>query len=382
LRVLHVIGSLDMRYGGPIRAALDLSTVGEKHGVIREFLCVGDARAKNSFRNEGFIHCIVKTTPGGYGYTPLVRKWLDENVERFDGVILHGIWEHVLLVTARACNRHGVPYSIFPHGMLEPWSIERQGRWKHLKKSIYWQIAARKTFEQASNILFTTGREMQQAKLVFQFEWPRTVVAPYGVPVPTTAEDDSSGMVPELEGKKFLLFLGRVHPHKHIPLLVEAWARSLKDSDWKLVIAGPSAGDHRAQVEDLVKKLGVADQCMFIDFVSGMQKEWLFRHAQWFALPSEHENFGIAAAEALVRGCPVILSDQVYSGEKLEPLGRILPLTEDAWVEFFANHLRDARYRDTVIESDRKMQQSFRLSNIGVEWANLVRSMFPERVRQ
>jgi glycosyltransferase involved in cell wall biosynthesis len=140
-----------------------------------------------------------------------------------------------------------------------------------------------------------------------------------------------------------------VHPCKNIPLLIRAWASSMADKDWKLVIAGPSERGHRREVEKLAEQLRVREQCVFLDFASGARKEWLLRTARWFALPSEHENFAIAMFEAMAHGCPVVISDQVYSAECLEPLGRVLPLDGERWAEFFETHLGDEYYRRRVM---------------------------------
>ena len=46
-------------------------------------------------------------------------------------------------------------------------------------------------------------------------------------------------------------------------------------------------------------------------FVEGVRKQALLQQADWFVLPSASENFGIAAAEALMSGTPVVLSPGV-----------------------------------------------------------------------
>jgi glycosyltransferase involved in cell wall biosynthesis len=262
--------------------------------------------------------------------------------------------------------------------MLEPWSVQEQGKWKYIKKLAYWTLFEREVFQRARCSLFTTRREMEQARDVFRFQWSAMVVAPYGVAVPGTRGPEAAGAVPQLEGQKFLLFLGRVHPCKNIPLLLRAWARAMAEREWKLVIAGPSAEGHRRQVEKLAEELCVRKQCVFLDFVAGARKEWLLRNARWFALPSQHENFGIAMFEALAHGCPVIVSDQVYSAEHLEPLGRILSLKEEQWAEFFQTRLCDEDYRRQVIASDNKAVDGYQMDKVAETWAGVLRNIFKQ----
>jgi len=260
--------------------------------------------------------------------------------------------------------------------MLEPWSVKEQGRWKYLKKLAYWNLFERKIFERARCSLFTTARELAEAKKVFHFGWPARVVPPYGVVDVGPPRSASSGAIRELDRHKFVLFLGRVDPCKNIPLLIRAWARAGAGRDWKLVIAGPSAGNHRRQVEALAEKLCIRDQCVFLDFVSGAKKEWLLRTAHWFAFPSQHENFGIAMFEALAHGCPVIVSDQVYSSDCLDPHGRVLPLDEEQWAEFFRMRLCDEEYRRQVIASDLKTIDGYKMDRVAQNWANLLDAVF------
>jgi glycosyltransferase involved in cell wall biosynthesis len=286
------------------------------------------------------------------------------------------MWLFPTLSAAKACWKSGVPYAVFPHGMLEPWSVREQGKWKYAKKLVYWTLFERKIFERARCSLFTTTREMEQARSVFRFNWPARVVAPYGVTDPGPHSLDAAGSIPELEDHKILLFLGRLHPCKNIPLLIRAWAKANVGRDWKLVIAGPSTKAYRRELENLAEKLLVRAQCVFLDFVAGPRKEWLLRSARWFALPSQHENFGIAMFEALVHGCPVIVSEQVYSTEVLESHGRILPLKEERWVEFFRTRLCDQAYRRQVVASDAKAINGFKMANVAKEWADLLENLF------
>ncbi len=167
MNVLHVIGSLDQRLGGPIRVALDLSAASRALGVHNELLSVGEIRIADNPLGPGLLHSVSTGIPNRYGYAPQLAQWLRTNIQRFDCVILHGMWQFPGLAAARACRGSGVPYAIFPHGMLEPWSIQKQGRWKYLKKAVYWAFFERRVFQRASYALFTTKRELDQARKVF-----------------------------------------------------------------------------------------------------------------------------------------------------------------------------------------------------------------------
>jgi spore coat polysaccharide biosynthesis predicted glycosyltransferase SpsG len=82
--------------------------------------------------------------------------------------------------------------------------------------------------------------------------------------------------------------------------------------------------------------------------------------------------------EALAHGCPVIVSDQVYSAEHLEPLGRILSLKEEQWAEFFQTRLCDEDYRRQVIASDNKAVDGYQMDKVAETWAGVLRNIFKQ----
>lgn len=379
MKVLHVIGSLDLRGGGPIRAVLDLSAASEKYGIENEILGVYNAHDRDRPSENGLIHGIPLEIPNGYCYTPGLRQWLERNIQRFDCAILHGMWLYPTLAAARECRRKGLPYATFPHGMLEPWPVQGQGKLKYFKKFIYWHLFEKHIFRESKCSLFTTTREMALAAQVFGFPWPARIAVPFGITKPQSVASEPPECLANLAGRQFVLFLGRIHPKKNVPFLLSVWAKAMSKTDWALVIAGPSSGSHGQQVKQLAKDLDIEDKCVFLDFVSGTTKEWLFQNARWFVLPSQQENFGIAVFEAVARGCPVIVSDQVYSADLLEPNGRVLPLTEECWAEFFRTHLHDGEYRSRLVTSDAVSLAQYTMEDVARIWSGLVKELFNAR---
>jgi glycosyltransferase involved in cell wall biosynthesis len=96
-----------------------------------------------------------------------------------------------------------------------------------------------------------------------------------------------------------LLFLGRLHPKKGLDLLLDAMAQ-LPDAV-TLDIYGSGDPDYVAQIRarcgPRVHLHGYADETV---------KACAFANADLFVLPSFSENFGIAVAEAMAHGVPVL----------------------------------------------------------------------------
>jgi glycosyltransferase involved in cell wall biosynthesis len=101
--------------------------------------------------------------------------------------------------------------------------------------------------------------------------------------------------VPRAEGKnedrdrrKIALFLGRIHPKKGLPMLIEAWARVRPDG-WHLQIAGPDEAGHKAEVQNAAFAAGLSQVVFFVGPIEGEKKESAFSNADLFVLPTHSE---------------------------------------------------------------------------------------------
>jgi len=121
-----------------------------------------------------------------------------------------------------------------------------------------------------------------------------------------------------LEGKRTILFVGRVTYVKGVHLLLKAFSKLVpKYRDLKLVIAGPLA-DHfggakpspyaRTLMKYAEKKLP-RNSYVFTDSVDRQTLRKLYSIAYVCVLPSYAEAFGMVLLEAMSSGCPVIGSE-------------------------------------------------------------------------
>jgi glycosyltransferase involved in cell wall biosynthesis len=117
---------------------------------------------------------------------------------------------------------------------------------------------------------------------------------------------------PELEGKKLIIFLSRIHYTKGCDLLIEAFSRIANDvAQAHLLIAGP---DEVGWKETLVKKaqsLGINERITWGGLLSGDIKWGALRASDVFVLPSHQDNHSVAMVEALACGVPVLISNKV-----------------------------------------------------------------------
>jgi glycosyltransferase involved in cell wall biosynthesis len=105
-----------------------------------------------------------------------------------------------------------------------------------------------------------------------------------------------------------------------------------------LVLAGPDEAGYRQRVEEMIDRHGLGDRVIFTGLLDATQRLEALADADLFVLPSYQENFGIAVAEALAAGVPVIISDQVNLHPEITAaqVGAVVP----AQVEPLAMELR------------------------------------------
>ena len=115
-----------------------------------------------------------------------------------------------------------------------------------------------------------------------------------------------------MQGKRFLLFLSRIHPKKGVDLLIEAFAKTCNDqTDLQLVIAGPDQIGLQKELERQAETLGIGDKITWTGMLLGDLKWGAYHCADAFILTSHSENFGIVVAEALSCHLPVLISNKI-----------------------------------------------------------------------
>lgn len=377
-RILHVLPSLDQRYGGPLRLVLDLSARSVPLGLDSHVVGLGDPSVHDNPLPPDRIHSLPAGSPRGYSYSPALEPWLRSALPAFDGVVIHGAWLYPGWITARICQDTGVPYACFPHGMLEPWAVHGQGWLKACKKRVYWRWREHKIYTGARRAFFTTRREMELATGLFQFDCPQEVLTPYGIdPAPLATTQPERADLVQAADRRIALFLGRVHPKKNVHFLLRAWAAARVPDPWFLLIAGPGEPGYLSSLRELATELGIAQRVLFAGFVAGRDKAYLLQRADWFLLPSQQENFGVAVFEALSHRCPVAISDRVYLAESFRPDSEVIPLDFQAWVQFLGARMTDAKWRQQVLERDRDhLLERFAIDTVTAHWVQAFRRAF------
>lgn len=311
MRILHIIGTINPAAGGPTEAIRMLVRY-QPEGYTAELATLDDPAAPFLSDLPFPVHALGSVKKRWF--SPRLLPWLKQNRRRFDGVLVHGLWEYTGLGAMLACRGH-LPYVVFAHGMLDPW-FRRTYPSKHLKKWLYWLAAEYWVLRRAYRVLFTTALERDLAAQSFELHRWHPLIVPLGAerpPMPREALLKAfEQQCPALTHTRFLLFLGRIHPKKGCDLLLQAFADAAhSDPEFHLVIAGPDPTGWRPALEQIAQQHGIARRVHWPGMLHGAPKWGAFAAAEAFILPSHQENFGIAAVEALASGTPALLADPV-----------------------------------------------------------------------
>jgi len=295
-------------------------------------------------------------------YSTKLLPWLRAHRGRFDGIMVHGLWEFTGLGVRLA---HGnVPYVVFPHGMLDPY-FKRRFPAKHLKKWVYWLLAEYWVLRGAKRVLFTTNVERDLAAQSFWLHrWRPLVVALGTEPPPADTARLLAAFferVPEVsacgigdKARKFLLFLGRIDSKKGPDLLLDAFLAVAADAPGlHLVMAGPASGDFTEQLRARADSSGLADRIHWPGMLLGDAKWGALAACEAFVLPSHQENFGIAVVEALASGKPVLISDQVNIAPEIlaDGCGFVAPDTPEGTLKLLHSWLQTTEDERTAMSA-------------------------------
>lgn len=209
----------------------------------------------------------------------------------------HGVWLRHNHLLAKLAYTRGLPRVVTTHGMLDPWCLNHK-RWK---KKIAWSLYQKSDLQGASLHHATSEAEVANLEKL-NLGVPISLI-PIGVDIPENTNLARS--LDKQSASSTAVYLGRMHPVKGLPMLIEAWKRT-RPQGWHLRIAGPDVAGHRQYLEAAVSTAGLTDTISFLEPLVGSAKQSFLLTADLFVLPSHSESFGLAIAEALGHQVPVL----------------------------------------------------------------------------
>lgn len=278
MRVLHTLGSVDTKCGGPARSVPSLVDALSSLGV-EAALWTADGSSVDG------LQCF------GGSLLATAKKFRPEIMHD------HGLWKLTNVRSAVVARLVGAKFVLSPRGMAMPWAL----KYRATKKRLAWALYEGFRFHNSACLHSTSQLETEQLRAL-GYRGP-IVTAPNGIdipPVPTINAPTS--------GKRKAIFIGRIHPKKGLPLLLQAWKR-LQPDNWVMHVFGPDELGHTRELMSLIRQYNLEGSWQIHPELSDSEKWAMLADSELFILPSYSENFGITVAEALASAVPVITTD-------------------------------------------------------------------------
>ncbi len=318
-RIAHVISTRGM--GGAERFLAALVVAAERRGWEQVVL--------NPFASEAFgaLRDLCRPVPcraracDRLVQLPQLRRWLHRELAAFDADIVHVMLFQALVLTAtlpRSSSRsrllthvYGGRAHLSRHGRI----TQELDRWASSRFDHVVAIS-----EAVRQFLLTAYRLSPDRVSVIPLGWQ-------GTPLPPKRD----------HGTPTVISVGALRPEKGHDVLLRAFSLVRAEVPRaRLVLVGE--GQLRPSLEAQAAALGVADA---VQFLGGVPDVWAeLARGDVFAIASRSEAFGIAIAEAMAAGLPVVATDVGAIPELVRPdvTGRLFPPEDHVSL---AAHLRE-----------------------------------------
>jgi len=329
MKILHVLPYVSPIYGGPTVVISQIAAALLPQNVSIDVVATTahgqdelDVQLERPYvRDNARYFYFLRTRPKFWMFSWTLRQWLYLHVMDYDLVHVHGLFTYTSLPACAAARHFNVPYVITPHGVLDHWCMSH----KWWKKYPYYYLLERDHLKKASALHATSSFEASSlVKLGFGH---KSHIIPLCVELPANSIEHHSNK-PSFN----ILFLSRLDPIKGLPVLLEAV--SVIKTQFKipvqLKIVGQGDKEYVFELHSLIQRFNISENVSFMGFLQGDEKSEALAHSDVFVLPSYHENFSMATAEALAAGLPVVLSNQVGIAEDVikECAGTVVPVNK------------------------------------------------------
>lgn len=367
MKILHIVPDLSAVNGGPVAAIKGLGEVQAASGHDVTVLSTGRTAGAVSIAGaEVFVY------PAGWPawkWSSALKKALPAFVRKADIAHLHGVWDYPILSAASACRDLGKPFILRPCGMLDAWSLAQSAA----KKKIYTVLYGKLVLGLARAFNFTSTAEYRRSQAAGKEA--KSFVCPLGVDLRPSSEEDRADFLrlfPAVKDKTIVLFLGRLHYKKQPEVAIGCFQKlAVTRPDLHLVMAGDGEPAYRKRLERMVAEASLAERVTFTGFLERRQVSAAFSLAAMFVLPSLQENFGLAVAEAMASGCPVVISSAVNLSDEVSQTqsGMVCEPSEAAFFKAMSALLSDSAL------STRFRQRGYELASQRFAWSRTADTM-------
>ena len=285
----------------------------------------------NSFEDEYDIPknlSIVKLPKFGIKMYPISLS-MRKNIKSFnaDVVYLKGLWRQTSLEAYlwKKTNPNKV-LIVSPAGMLQPRPFSN----KKILKLISIFLIEKKLFRKC-DILHTVSVLEKKSIIESRYNFKKIVFIPEGLP------KNKLKITKKTKFSKELVSISRIAPIKGLEILLEA-CKNIDFNGWKIRIYGNGSEEYINKLQKIIIQNKLNENVELNEAVFNEEKYKVLSKASAFILPSYSESFGIAIAEAMFFGLPVITTTKTpWSVVKSRNLGWLINPEKEALVNALQN---------------------------------------------
>lgn len=248
-----------------------------------------------------------------------------------------------------------------PYGVTEHWHGWMKGVYKENRGKRKW---IEKTLKRASFIT-VVSKELEQA---IEESLPQKLNQKISI-IPNVVDATESF---ETKKNKHILFVGDLDDEvKNISGLIQVFAEfSQSHPDWRMDIVG--GGQDEASLRSLAKDL-CQDKVTFKGRLANSETLQLYPQYSFFVSNSKYETFGVAMAEALMSGIPVVAPKDTGADQFLDESNSIRFSKEDRGSLKNALEKMSHHYQDFNTETLKKTVKKYNSGHVGAQFLDLYR---------
>jgi len=361
MRILEITSTPVFYPGGMEKVIWEISKrLAKKHDVTILQTTLYDDEKKYAYNGvkEGVKIITIDTSSFlfGYGYSKKFKNKLNEIWSNFDIVHVHG------------CGRFTTDFSLWYLGDKLPIVFTSHGFFHTKTKNvlkIFDKILLKKLFKRVSAFTALTQNEFGQYE-GYGISKNKIFEVPNGIELKKFREN--AVKVKKLKekyslGKNVILYVGRIHKSKGLEYLV----RAVKNIDCQVFLVGKDF-EYMDELKKLAESLGIGEKIIFTGPVSEGELVASYFASDLFALPSEHEGFGIVVIEAMATGLPVVVSDR-------GSLPYIVENGKNGFVVPFGNVRELGRKLELILKNEKmrkEISKENKLKAMKYDWGDIV----------
>jgi len=342
MKILHVIQNLEKEKGGGVTARnLKLIQYLEKKNNKNFILSLKPKAINNSKdifiykKNNYFLDYFNQRFPLPF---PNIYK-IAKLVKNADVIHLTSFWTLLNAYVYIFCKLFSKNYVICPAGALIIFGRSR------IIKYIYYQIIGKYIIKDCSAIISITKKEKKQF-IKRNIPLSKIFNIPNGIDL--ISNEPKELYYPNnfnlTKKKPYILFVGRLHFIKGPDLLLKAFNLiAHKIPNHNLIFAGSDDGMEK-ELKKEANNSRFAERIHFIGFITGSEKNNLYKNADLLVIPSRSEAMSLVVLEAALHGLESIFTDQCGLNElSKRNLGKCVKVDSNEISNSIIDHIKSKK---------------------------------------